>query len=197
MDDGSTDRTKKVVLNSGLAKKGRLGFLQNEENMGKGYSVKKGVKEATGEYILFTDADLSTPIDELDKLLFSIESGADIAVGSRSVDTSSVMLRQPFYRQTMGKVFNLLIRLTLNENFKDTQCGFKLFRGDVAKSLFNDLTTNGFAFDAELLLLARKRGLKVKEVGVAWENSPSSTVHPISSSLHMLWDVLKIRRIHR
>jgi dolichyl-phosphate beta-glucosyltransferase len=197
VDDGSTDETKSVALESSLAKKGRLGILHNEKNMGKGYSVKRGVKEATGEYILFTDADLSTPIDELDRLLPAIESGADIAVGSRSADDSRVTARQPFYRQTMGKVFNLFVRIILGEKFKDTQCGFKLFKGDAAKSVFNDLVTDGFAFDTEVLLIARKKGLKIKEIGVVWENSPDSTVHPVASSLQMLRDIFKIRQIHK
>ncbi|MFQ5953068.1 MAG: dolichyl-phosphate beta-glucosyltransferase [Candidatus Omnitrophota bacterium] len=197
VDDGSSDKTKKIALESNLAQKGRLGVLANEKNMGKGYSVKRGVREAIGEYILFTDADLSTPIDEIEKLLHGIECGADIAVGSRSINTSNVVMRQPLYRQTMGKVFNLLVRMFLGENFKDTQCGFKLFKQDAAKSLFGNLTTDGFAFDAELLFLARKRGYKVREIGVKWKNSPSSTVHPVSSSLRMLWDIFKIRRIHR
>lgn len=197
VDDGSTDQTKSVAIESGLAQNGRLGVLRNEENTGKGFSVKKGVMEANGEYIMFTDADLSTPIDEFDKLLNSVKSGADIAVGSRSVSTSKVAVRQPFYRQTMGKIFNLLIRLILGEDFKDTQCGFKLFKGNIAKSLFRDLTTKGFAFDTELLFLARRRGFKVEEIGVVWKNSPHSTVHPMLSSLQMLWDILRVRRIHK
>ncbi len=97
----------------------------------------------------------------------------------------------------MGKTFNLLIRIILGEKFKDTQCGFKLLKKDAAKTLFQHITTNGFAFDTELLLLARKKGFKIKEIGVEWKNSPNSTVHPIRSSLQMLWDILRIRRIHK
>lgn len=195
--DGSTDRTRKIVRSSALAESGQLKLLKNRQSRGKGYAVERGMRVADGELVMFTDADLSTPICEVDKLMEAIRGGADIAVGSRSIYTSQVAKRQPFYRQTMGKTFNFIIRFILREKIKDTQCGFKMFKRDVAEVLFKEIRVRGFAFDAELLFLAKKKGFKVKEIGVKWENSPESKVHPVISSLEMLRDVIKVRFIHR
>lgn len=197
VDDGSDDGTVRLAGASRLAYAGKLKVLSNQRNMGKGFSVKRGVEEARGDYILFSDADLSTPIGEMEKLLSGLKDGADVAVGSRASRESRVVVRQPFFRQTMGKVFNFLVRLILGENISDTQCGFKAFRKDAAKSLFRQMSVAGFAFDAELLFLARKKGLKVTEVGVVWKNSPISKVDPLSSSFSMLRDVLKVRFMHK
>ena len=197
VDDGSGDRTVEISDNSALAKSGRLKVFRNGENRGKGYSVKRGVDVADGEYILFSDADLSTPVSAFDKLFESIGNGADVAIGSRAAAGSVVTVKQPFYRQTMGRVFNLLIRCILGERVWDTQCGFKLFRKEAAKTLFGKMTVTGFAFDAEILFLARRLGFKTEEVGISWENSPDSKVHPLFSSLRMLTDVIKIRLAHR
>lgn len=196
VDDGSSDATSEIAKNTSLFKKGFLKILQNDGNRGKGYSVKRGVADSKGKYILFSDADLSTPISEFDKLMEGINKGADIVIGSRSIKTSKIEIRQPLYRQTMGRVFNLIIKCVLGEKFNDTQCGFKLFIGKAAKSLFDQLTVMGFAFDVEILFLARKNGFKVEERGVEWKNSSDSKVHPLRSSLEMLKDVLKIRLIH-
>jgi dolichyl-phosphate beta-glucosyltransferase len=197
VDDGSTDGTAGLAKTSGLSRVGRLTVLSNGKNMGKGFSVKRGVEKARGEYVLFSDADLSTPISEIEKLLAGLKGGADVAIGSRSAVDSQVVVRQPIFRQTMGKVFNFLVRFILGERISDTQCGFKAFRAHAAKSLFSEMSVAGFAFDAELLFLARKRGLKVIEAGVVWKNSPISKVSPISSSFSMLRDVLKVRIAHR
>lgn len=197
VDDGSNDRTVEVSKSSSLAKAGKLRVMSNGRNMGKGFSVKRGVEEAIGEFILFSDADLSTPMDEADKLVTILRSGADVAIGSRAAHDSRVEIKQPFFRRAMGKVFNFLVRVILGEALSDTQCGFKAFRNPAAKALFRDISIEGFAFDAELLFLARKKGLKVKEVGVIWKNSPISKVSPISSSFNMLCDVVRIRFVHR
>ncbi len=195
--DGSEDRTREVAEESLLAKEGHITTLKNRKTRGKGYAIERGVRVADGDLILFTDADLSTPIEEIDKLIRSIKNGADIAIGSRSINTSEVLTRQPFYRQTMGKAFNLLIRLILGQKFKDTQCGFKLFKKDTAKVLFKQIKIPGFAFDAEIIYLALRNGFKVDEVGVKWLNSAESKVHPVFSSLQMLRDVIRVRFIHR
>lgn len=197
VDDGSNDRTVEVSEASSLARAGKIKVLSNGRNMGKGFSVKKGVEAASGEFILFSDADMSTPMDEADKLLSVLKNGFDVAIGSRAAHDSRVEVRQPFFRQAMGKVFNFLVRVILGEALSDTQCGFKAFRNPAAKALFRDISIEGFAFDAELLFLARKKGLKVKEVGVIWKNSPISKVSPVSSSINMLCDVLRIRFVHR
>jgi dolichyl-phosphate beta-glucosyltransferase len=197
IDDGSRDRTSESALSSRVHGSGKLKLLKNEKNMGKGYSVKRGVQEATGELILFTDADLSTPVSEFDKLFLGIENGNDIAAGSRSIGASHLIKRQPLYRQTMGRTFNMIIRLILNEDLKDTQCGFKLIKKEAAKTLFGKMSINGFAFDAELFFLARKLKYAVEEIGVRWENSPDSRVHPVLSSLEMLRDTVRIRILHK
>ena len=197
VDDGSNDMTPEIAGQSALARSGRLKIIRNERNRGKGFSVKRGVEEARGEYIIFSDADLSAPISEMEKLLAELKGGADVVVGSRASRDSRVIVRQPFLRQTMGKVFNLLVRVMLSESISDTQCGFKAFRREPAKELFRAISVSGFAFDAELLFLARKKGLKIAEVGVVWKNSPISKVSPVSSSFSMFMDVLKLRFIHR
>ncbi len=197
VDDGSSDDTTSVVKESALYKSGRVKLFSNSKNRGKGYSVRKGVDEANGELILFTDADLSTPIYELDNLQTSLDSGFDIAIGSRSIAGSKVSVRQPLYRQTMGRIFNSFIRLFVGETLVDTQCGFKLFKRDAAKNLFQRSKIDGFAFDVEILYMARKENYKVSEVGIEWLNSPESKVHPIFSSLQMMFDVIKMRFLHR
>lgn len=197
VDDGSSDATSEVVSSSDLGRSGRLTLYRNEKNMGKGYSVKKGVSIARGEYMLFSNADLSAPVSEYDKLKRAIDEGADVAVGSRSVPASDIIQRQSFCRIVMGKVFNLIVRMVLGEKIRDTQCGFKLFRSDPAKMIFNDLLVTGFAFDVEALFLARRYGCRIEEVGVRWENSPGSTVHLFRSSFEMLIDVLRIKLIHK
>lgn len=197
VDDGSTDGTQEVSRSSTLSREGRLRVLDNKVNRGKGYSVKHGVSKSKGGLILFSDADLSAPINEFDKLEAAIVSGADIAIGSRSVKGSSVRVRQPFYRQSMGRIFNFYVRVILGVNLSDTQCGFKLFRSECAEALFEEVRTEGFAFDAEILFLARRKGLRVDEIGVEWVNSPESKVHPLFSSMRMFRDILMVRLIHK
>ncbi len=197
VDDGSYDGTSKIAGESAFARAGRLKLFRNRKNSGKGFSVRKGVSAAGGRLILLSDADLSTPIGEFDKLRESLDKGADIAIGSRAAALSEVLVRQPLYRQTMGRTFNLIIRFLVGETFRDTQCGFKLFRKEAAKKIFPELLIKGFAFDVEMLYLARCYGYKVEEVGVKWENSLESKVNPLLSSLEMLKDVIRIRMAHR
>jgi len=192
VDDGSTDQTVPVVLNF-FKCIGKGTLLQNSRNRGKGYSVRKGVLNTCGQFVLFSDADLSTPIEDLAKLLEAVQGGYDIAIGSRGLKTSDVQVHQPWYREYMGKTFNLIIRLLLLSHFHDTQCGFKCFRGDVARELFALQTLDHYSFDVEILLLAKLRHYQALEVPVQWMNEPHSRVNAIKDSARMLKDVLTIR----
>jgi dolichyl-phosphate beta-glucosyltransferase len=196
VDDGSCDGTVGVAEKSALASECSLKVVKNGSNRGKGYSVKNGIMHSDGEYILFSDADLSTPIEEVDKLSGFIEEGFDIAIGSRALDDSRVNVRQPWYREAMGKVFNFFVRSMALEDFRDTQCGFKLFRYSAAKDIASALKIDGFSFDVEMLYLARKKGYSVKEVPVTWHNSPKSKVNPLLDSARMFIDLIKIRVFH-
>jgi dolichyl-phosphate beta-glucosyltransferase len=196
IDDGSTDKTQDVALASVLHQNGKLNLLKNERNTGKGFSVKKGILAAQGNYILVSDADFSTPIEEIEKLLVCINSGFDIVIGSRSMPGADVQVHQPFYREFMGKVFNFLVHLFVLRGIKDTQCGFKLFKSDAAKVLASLLKINGFSFDVELLYLAKKRKFKIKEIPVIWINSPYSRVNAIADSFRMFLELLSIPRLH-
>ncbi|MGB2629643.1 MAG: dolichyl-phosphate beta-glucosyltransferase [Candidatus Omnitrophota bacterium] len=197
VDDGSDDRTFKIAEDFTKNNPSKITVLRNEKNRGKGYSVKKGVLASKGEFVLFSDADLSTPIKEIDKLLGFIDKGYDIVIGSRSTAGSDVRIRQPLYRQMMGKTFNLFVKALLFKDFNDTQCGFKLFRGDVARTIARELEIDGFCFDVEVLYIAKKKGYKIEEVGVAWVNSPQSKVQIVNSSIGMFFDLFKIRALHR
>ncbi len=189
VDDGSTDATADVAQK--LAAEG-VRVLRQEVNRGKGAVIKVGVLASRGREVLLMDADLSTPIEDLAKLRPHLAE-APLVLGSRSVEGSEVAQRQPFYREMMGRTFNLIIRLLGVRGLRDTQCGFKLLAGDVARRLFAELTIERFAYDVELVWLARRHGYRVIEVGVRWSDAPSSKVNPLSDSLRMLWDVLALR----
>jgi len=161
--------------------------------MGKGAAVKTGILNAKGELILFTDADLSTPIEEFEKLKKEIENGYDIAIGSRGLKDSKIVIPQPFYRRMVGRIFPLLVRLLVINDFKDTQCGFKLFKKETGKKIFSQLKTDGFAFDVEVLARGKKENFKIAEVGVVWYNSPCSSVKIFRDSFRMFISLLKIR----
>ncbi len=196
IDDQSQDKTGEIV-NKLSKKNNRIKIFTNEKRYGKGYSVRKGMLLAEGDYLLFSDADLSTPIEELNKLLSWLEKGYEVAIGSRSLKESQVIVHQPFYREIMGKIFNKLVKLFCLPDFIDTQCGFKLFKKEAAKKIFPLSRINRFAFDVEILYLAKKNNYKIKEVPIRWINSPASRVNPVSDSLKMLVDLLKIRFLHR
>lgn len=191
VDDGSTDRTTDVARE--VIKDKRLIVIRNIINQGKGYSVKRGVLASNGEVILFLDADISTPIEELDKMLPWIDKGYDIIIGSRAVPDSLIEIPQPWYRQTMGKIFNYIVRAFILKVFKDTQCGFKCFKKEAAMKIFSLQRLAGFAFDVEILLIARRFGFKIKEIPVRWINSPESKVRLVKGSLSMLWELFNIR----
>jgi len=194
VDDGSTDRTAEVAA---AALEGRLPYrvLRREKNMGKGFSVREGVLASSGEVILFTDADLSTPIEELGKFLGRLDEGFDVVIGSRALPGCEIRVRQSAPRETMGKIFNRLVRLFVMKGCLDTQCGFKSFRRAAAMDLFSRLQTRGFSFDVELLVLAGKLGYRVGEVPVVWCNSPPSRVRIVRSSWRMLRELWRIRSL--
>lgn len=189
VDDGSSDRTTEVAR-SYEARGVRV--LRQAENQGKGAALRRGVVESKGDRVLLTDADLSTPIADLERLEPYLEK-VPIVVGSRALPSSEITEHQPWYRETMGKVFNWLLLSLGMTRITDTQCGFKLLRGDVAREIFPQLTIDGFAYDVELLWAAERRGLEVAAVGVRWANSPTSRVHPLFDSARMLADVIRLR----
>ncbi|MEA3254637.1 MAG: dolichyl-phosphate beta-glucosyltransferase [Candidatus Altiarchaeota archaeon] len=192
VDDGSCDNTVDVVKIFSAGNK-NMRLIQNERNRGKGYSIRKGVLDAKGGYILFSDADLSTPIEEIEKLLKYLEEGYEVTIGSRDLPDSDIRLRQPFYREFSGKIFNRIARSITLLGIRDTQCGFKCFKKDAAKTIFSRQRLDGFSFDVETLYIAKKRGYKIKEVPVVWINSNPSSVSLGRDSIQMLIDLLKIR----
>lgn len=194
VDDGSTDTTAELVRAHPAP---GLRLVEQGVNRGKGAALRRGVAESRGERVLLCDADLSTPIEELPALERRLDGGADLALGSRGVAGSDVRVHQPRYRELMGKAFNRIVRLLGVRGVQDTQCGFKLLTGDAARRLFAELRTDGFAFDVELVWLARRHGYRVDEVGVAWVDSPDSRVHPLVDSAAMLRDVALMRWRHR
>lgn len=192
VDDGSRDNTVEIIR-AYAEKNPRLRLLQNPGNRGKGYSVRNGMLHAKGELLLFSDADLSSPIEEADKLFGAIAGGADIAIGSRWLRRDLQTQRQPFYRQIFGRVFNLMLRITLGLGFKDTQCGFKAFTRDAAGKIFPLQKIERWGFDPELLYLARKLKFKVVEVPVEWAHSEGTRISPLRDGIRMFVEMLKIR----
>lgn len=194
VDDGSTDATAKVVERSG-AEFPELRLLSNGCNRGKGFSVRHGMLEARGEIAIFTDADLSAPIEEADKLLAALRDGAyDVAIGSRAVDRSLIEVRQSAFRERAGILFNQIVRRITGLPFQDTQCGFKAFRREKARVIFEQQRTEGFGFDPEILFLAQRRGLRIAEVPVRWAHDPATKVRMFADSLRMFLDLVAIRR---
>lgn len=196
VDDGSVDDTVLIAEDSLLSGEAKLKVIKNDGNKGKGYSVRQGIRASKGELILFTDADLSTPIEEISKLESYVSGGFDIAIGSRSIKGSEVKISQPKYRVLMGKTFNLMVRALVLRGFIDTQCGFKLFKEKCIKDILPYLKINGFSFDVEMLYLAAKKGCKIKEVPVVWEDFKGSKVNPFYDSAKMFIDLLYIKGIH-
>jgi len=192
VDDGSADGTRRV-MEEAAARNNSLRIVALPVNRGKGRALAEGVKVSRGDYVLVTDADLSTPIEEFPKLEAALSAGAGVAIGSRAIKGSRVELSQPIYRVLMGKAFNIIVQLVLLPGIWDTQCGFKLFRGDIAHDVFAGLTTDGFGYDPEVLYLAKKQGVRIAEVPVVWRNSAPTKVNAIRSSLDMFRHVVRIR----
>lgn len=199
--DGCSDLSAQVIRDICEQESGRMAncdflLIENACNFGKGRSVQQGVLAAKGQYVLFTDADLSTPMAELEKFWSFFQQGFNVVIGSRSISGSSILVKQNWIRQTMGKTFNFLVRFLVGLNFKDTQCGFKCFDQKSVRMIFPFLKINGFAFDVELLYLAKCFGLKVKECSVKWINSPLSKVRIFSDSFKMLVALVRVRFLH-
>jgi len=189
-DDGSSDATVRIV--SKLREETPLTLLTAGVNKGKGSAVRRGVAASTGDLILVTDADLSTPLAELDRLSDGIRAGADIAIGSRGLADSRILVHQPIHRELLGRAFNVLLRATLLPEIRDTQCGFKLFRGAVARQLFARSFVGGFAFDVEILTRALQAGYRVVEVPVEWSHMNNSKVRVLRDAASMLADWIRI-----
>jgi glycosyltransferase involved in cell wall biosynthesis len=192
VNDGSRDNTADIVREF-AAKDSILRLVENPGNRGKGYSVRNGMLSARGRVVLFSDADLSSPIEEAPKLFQALEHGADIAIGSRWLRAETQTQRQPVYRQIFGRVFNLLLRLTLGLNYKDTQCGFKAFKQRAAQTVFPLQKIDRWGFDPEILFLARRFGFKVQEVSVAWGHSGGTRINPLTDGTRMFLEMLRIR----
>ena len=191
VDDGSTDRTAKVA-ETFRGKITQLRVLANGTNRGKGYSVRHGSLEARGQVVLFTDADLASPIEEASKLLAALKEH-DVAIGSRAVDRRLIEVRQSAFREFAGIVFNKIVRIVLGLPFVDTQCGFKAFHRERCRVIFEQQTIERFGFDPELLYLARHHGLSTVEVPVRWAHSPATKVSMLRDSVQMFLDVVIIR----
>jgi dolichyl-phosphate beta-glucosyltransferase len=191
VDDGSRDATAEVVRQRATAWP-QLQLVASARNAGKGAAVQLGMARAHGRYRIFSDADLSVPIDDLEKLLRPLHSGAGVAIASRGLKDSQVELHQPWYRETMGKIFNRLVRVFVLDGVHDTQCGFKAFTAEVADRVFPALQTRGFGFDVEVLYRAQRAGYRIVEVPTRWINSPQSRVHPIRHSTMMIFELLAI-----
>lgn len=187
VDDGSRDRTAQVA-----ARFPGVRVLRNPGNRGKGYSVRHGMLEARGEWTLFTDADLSTPLEELEKLWAAVREGAEVAIGSRALDRTLIGVHQPRLREASGRVFNLFMRLATGLPFHDTQCGFKLFRSSAARMIFARQLLDGFGFDVEVLFIARRLGYRVAEVPVRW-NDVAGTKVSLARGMKAFLDPLHIR----
>lgn len=192
VDDGSTDATARLAIRN-MAQRPYLRLLQNHINRGKGYSLRRGVEAALGETILLTDADLSVPIKELDKLLNAIEDGADIAIGSRAIDAGGGRVAAPWHRRLCSSGFRMLVRSVLGLRFEDTQCGFKAFKRKAARLIFSRQRIERWGFDPEVLMLADRFCFVVKEIGVESVHDNGSRLNVVRDSFQMLCEVLKIR----
>ncbi len=192
VDDGSTDGTADLIRQTQVP---GLRILSNTENHGKGHAVRQGVLAAQGVYVLFTDADLSAPIEELEKLLeVAMRGDADIVIGSRAIDRSFIDQHQSPFREIGGIVFNRMVRLLLGLRIHDTQCGFKLFHREKSLPAFNKLTIMGFGFDPEVLFVCSRHGLRIREIPVRWSHSEGSKVNFLRDGVRMFVDLLRIRR---
>jgi len=197
VDDGSRDRTAEIVRtfaqNLPASDHLEVRLLQNPGNHGKGYSVRNGVLHSFGEVVLFTDADLSAPIEEAEDLFAAIAAGADIAIGSRWLERTRQTIRQPLYRQFFGRCFNAVTRLVMGLRFADTQCGFKAFTRTAAQTIFQLQTIERWGFDPEILFIALKRGYRIDEVPVSWAHDERTRISYLKDGLRMLQDIAIVR----
>jgi len=192
VNDGSSDATADIVRQYAVQHPS-LRLIENPGNRGKGFSVRNGMLHAHGDVLLFSDADLSSPIQEADKLFAAVEAGADVAIGSRWVRKELQVIPQPIHRQLLGRMFNLALRMVLGLNFKDTQCGFKAFRRSAAELVFAQQKIERWGFDPELLYLAKRAGLRIEEVPVGWAHSEGTRINPLRDGLRMFAELFQIR----
>lgn len=192
VDDGSTDNTGELVL-AWAARHPEVRLLRNERNRGKGYSVRNGMLHAAGEIVMFTDADMSSPIEEAELLFAAIAQGADLAIGSRWLTGKRIVHKQPMYRRFFGRCFNALTRMVMRLPFADTQCGFKAFRREAAQLVFGLQRIERWGFDPEILFIAITRGLPVAEVSVTWGHDERSRISYLRDGMQMLMELAFIR----
>jgi dolichyl-phosphate beta-glucosyltransferase len=192
VDDGSTDRTADIVREY-TRRNPIVRLVQNPGNRGKGYSVRNGMLNAHGDVLLFSDADLSSPISEAPKLLTAIENGAQVAIGSRWLNSEVQTQRQSLLRQLFGRIYNLLLRVILGLDYRDTQCGFKAFTREAARLIFSAQTIERWGFDPELLFLAHLYKLRVAEVPVEWAHAGHSKIRPVADGIKMFGELVSIR----
>ena len=192
VDDGSTDETPTIVQRW-MQTHDRLHMVRNPGNRGKGYSVRNGLLQAAGEIVMFTDADLSAPMEEAERLMEAIDAGADVAIGSRWLDKQRQTIHQPLYRRFFGRCFNWVTRRVMGLPFKDTQCGFKAFKRDAAQVIFRLQTIERWGFDPEILFIARKLKYKIVEVPVTWGHDERSRMSYLKDGMKMLEEMVEIR----
>jgi dolichyl-phosphate beta-glucosyltransferase len=192
VDDGSTDSTAGIV-ESFTARDSRVRLIRNGVNRGKGFSVRNGILHSNGNIVMFTDADLSSPMPEAERLFEAIRNGADVAIGSRWLETSRQTIHQPLYRQFFGRCFNVVTRMIMRLPFADTQCGFKAFRRGVAQTIFQLQRIERWGFDPEILFIALKRGYNIKEVPVTWGHDERSRISYLRDGIKMLEELIYVR----
>jgi glycosyltransferase involved in cell wall biosynthesis len=192
VDDGSKDDTA-AIINRWMDLHPRLHLIQNPGNRGKGYSVRNGLLQAAGDIVMFTDADLSAPMEEANRLIAAIDAGADVAIGSRWLDRTRQTIHQPLYRQFFGRCFNAITRGVMGLPFKDTQCGFKAFRREPAQIIFRLQRIERWGFDPEILFIARKLRYAIKEVPVTWGHDERSRMSYLKDGMKMLEEMAVIR----
>ncbi len=192
VDDGSTDNTAEIVQ-QWMTHHRQLQLFENPGNRGKGYSVRNGLLQAAGEIVMFTDADLSAPIEEAERLVAAIDAGADVAIGSRWLDKQRQTKHQPLYRRFFGRCYNALTRRVMGLPYKDTQCGFKAFRRGAAKCIFPLQTIERWGFDPEILFIAQKLDFKIVEVPVTWGHDERSRISYLRDGSQMLKEMMEIR----
>ncbi len=192
VSDGSVDATEDIVRDYARTD-GRIRLVAYSPNRGKGYAVRTGVLEARADDVLFSDADLATPMRDLEKLKRAASEGCDVVIGSRALEGSVIIGWRPWYRELSGRVFNAIIQLLAVPGIRDTQCGFKYFAKGSGAKIFSAARLDGFGFDVEALYLARKYGLRVREVAVTWQNSPDTKVSVLRHTLPMLIEVAGLR----
>jgi dolichyl-phosphate beta-glucosyltransferase len=192
VDDGSLDRTSAVV-NSYVREHPEVRLIRLAENQGKGQAVRSGIVNSRGKLILFADADGATPLSEVERLEAAIQGGADVAIGSRALHEQGVKVKARLYRRVIGRIFHRCVEILTVARVKDTQCGFKLFRGPVAHDLFSRMRIRGFSFDVGVLMMAQRRGYSIAEVPVNWTHQPGSKVNLAVDSVRMVRDLFIIR----